>query len=54
MAAGLLAAWIVGSVLDGFHSGWLMTGAAVCLGGALVLHQRSAQLDKGRRWRKTA
>jgi len=53
VAFGLTGGWLVLTYLQPTDLRWLLVAAAACLATALVLHQRSVRLSRGRRWHKS-
>lgn len=53
IAVGLAVAWVGTTVAPTPSQGWLLMTSALALGAALIIHQRAAQLERGRRWRRT-
>jgi len=54
VAVGMAIASVMATFLFGAtQSRWFALGAATALAIGLLIHQRAASLERGRRWRKT-
>jgi hypothetical protein len=53
VAVGLLIALLLRATSESIDNGWLWVAGITALALGLFLHQRSVQLGKGRRWRRT-
>jgi hypothetical protein len=53
VALGVLVAAGLSALLNNTAIGWMLALAAVALAVGLLIHQRSAVRERGRRWRKT-